>query len=274
MCIPEMWEQMSLWNMLVPLGAVRSSQGEKTFDAPLSSGIDRVNEIWGVKKAESESSLLFPKPQGTGVIAHPDPNEASAFRTWRSRLVLFMQYRFCHYQYVSTVLPCYLSLFYFPLHLLFLHLISPLLPTSLQRHDCAHFPQPQTGPTSPTPAVHFSFLLCATPHHPLAQTQTFWGQGWSFYWMLARECLKSQRTKNQISSKQLDACSRGRATVKSEAIKRLKQRGWLEVGLDLCNPFSYNNNGNDDGGLYCMSLHGKGTGWEQSRKTAAGQPLC
>lgn len=169
------------------------------------------------------------------MIAHLDPNEASACRTWRSRLALFMQYRFCHYQYVSTVLPCYLPLFYFPFHLLFLHLISPLLPTFLHRHNCALFPQPQTGPTSPTPAVHFSFLLRASPHHPLAQTQTFWGQGCSFYWMLPCECLKSQRTKNKIPSNQLDACSRRRATVKSEAIKRLKQRGWMEVGLDLCN---------------------------------------
>lgn len=45
MCILEMWEQMSLWNTLVPLGAVCSSQGEKMFDTPLSSGTDRMNEI-------------------------------------------------------------------------------------------------------------------------------------------------------------------------------------------------------------------------------------
>lgn len=117
--------------MLVPLGAVRSSQEKRLFHTPLSSGTDRVGKIWGVKKAESESSFPFAKPQGTGVIVHPDPNEASAFRTQRSRLALFVQYRFCHHQHVSTVLPSYLFLLYFLLNLLFLQFISPLLPTFL-----------------------------------------------------------------------------------------------------------------------------------------------
>lgn len=68
--------------------------------------------------------------------------------------------------------------------------------------------------------------------------------------------------------------SNSSCSVKSETIKRLKQRGWLEVWLDLCNSFSYNNNGNGNRGLYCTSLYGKGTGWEWSRKTAAEHPLC
>lgn len=206
------------------------------------------------------------------MIDHPAPKEASAFRTWRSRLALFVQDRFWHYQYVSTRLPCYLFLFYFPLHFLFLHLISSLLHTFLPRAQLCSFPT-ATNQSHQSYPIH-PLLLCAFPHHLLAQTQTFRTQGWSFYWMLPCECLKCQWKKNQISSNQLEAYSRRRATVKSEAIKRLKQRGCLEVWLDLCNPFSYNNNGNDDGGLYCTSLHGKGTGWEWSRKTAAEHPLC
>lgn len=87
-----------------------------------------VIESWGVKKAESDGPFPFSKPQGTGVVAHPDPKEASAFRTWRSRLAWFVHYNFCPYQCVSTVLPCYLFLFSFPLHHLFLHLINPPLP--------------------------------------------------------------------------------------------------------------------------------------------------
>lgn len=33
----------------------------------------------------------------------------------------------------------------------------------------------------------------------------------------------------------------------------MKCKGQMEAWLDLCNPFCYNNNGNDDGGQYCMA---------------------
>lgn len=78
----------------------------------------------------------------------------------------------------------------------------------------------------------------------------------------------------QISSNQLEVCSRRKVTVKLEAIKRLKRRGRLEVRLDLCNPFCYNNNGNDDGGLYCIRTARQGDRLKMKQKTAAEQPRC
>lgn len=92
--------------------------------------------------------------------------------------------------------------------------------------------------------------------------------------MLPYGCLNSQEIKNyRDSSIQLEACSRRRVTAKLEAIKRMKQRGWLKVQLDLCNPFGYNRNGgDDDGGLYCMRAAWQGDQLRTKQKTTAEQP--
>jgi len=54
----------------------------------------------------------------------------------------------------------------------------------------------------------------------------------------------------------------------------MKQRGQLEAQLDLRNPFCYNNNGNDDGGLYCMRAAQQADWLRMKQKTAAEQPRC
>lgn len=135
-----------------------------------------MNESWGVKKVESESPFPFSKPQGTGVMAHSDPREASAFRTWRSRLAWFV-----HLQLLSLPVGQHSGpLLYIPL---FFPTSSPFPPphqsfTSLPYHhrqNCAHFQQRQTGPTSPTLAAPLSFLLCASPHQPFSSNTDLFG---------------------------------------------------------------------------------------------------
>lgn len=121
----------------------------------------------------SDGPFPSSEPRGAGVKAHPHPKEASAFRTWRSRLAWLLPYSFCPNQYISTFYSLH-TLFiplFFPL---FLQLINPPLP-HWQNH--AHFQQPLTGPTTPTLAAHLSVLLCASPYQPFSSKADLLGTG-------------------------------------------------------------------------------------------------